>query len=220
MLAALVGCGGSAAPEPSVGGADGPHAKKKSQTWGELGILDVKKVDEVFGGLKDSLEGCMGRGNKFASGTVTYALRVDHSGNVKYAFIKDSDLGDRAIEKCMLGVLRKATWPSPEEGDDGLIEKPITFPDREERPPEDWQQDRILPSLAKLKPKLQACRDGHAGSYRASMIVETSGKVAAVGVSAPDDKSEAIIDCMVEQLRTLKLPSPGSWPARVAFEVP
>ncbi|MBI5533570.1 MAG: hypothetical protein HY898_12700 [Deltaproteobacteria bacterium] len=194
--------------------------KKKSQTWGELGVLNVGKVDAVFAGLKDALTACNERGNKFAAGSITYAIRVDHQGAVKYAYAKDTELGDREIERCMLNLIRKATWPTPEGGDDGIIEKPITFPDREERPPEDWTADKVLPAVGKLKAKLQKCREGHTGMFRATMIVDKSGKVMSVGIASPDDKGEAAIDCMADALKTLKLPSPGSWPARVSFELP
>jgi hypothetical protein len=197
-----------------------PRAPKKAQAWGELGALDIKKVDDVFGGVKDALEGCLARGNKFAAGSILYAMRVDHKGQVKYAFAKDTELADRDIEKCMLDVLRKATWPIPEGGDDGLIEKPITFPDREERGPEEWQAERVMPAVGKAKAKLQACHSGQTGTFRAAMIVESSGKVASVGIAQPDDKGDGAVDCMVDVLKKLKLPSPGSWPAKVVFEIP
>jgi hypothetical protein len=174
----------------------------------------------VFDGMKEALTACNERGNKFAAGMITYAIRVNHQGAVKYAFAKDSELGDREIERCMLNLIRKATFPTPEGGDDGVIEKPITFPDREERPPEDWTSDKVLPAVGKLKAKLQKCRAGHAGTFHATLIVERSGKVMSAGVAAPDDKGEEAIDCMADLLKTLKLPSPGSWPARVSVELP
>lgn len=219
IAAAAASCGSSPPPEPKVAEAP-PPPKKKSGTWGEFGVVDVKKVDEVFAGLKDALTACHERGNKFSSGTVQYTMRTDHSGKVKYAFVKISELGDRGAEKCMLEVLRQATWPIPEEGDDAMIEKPITFPDREERPPEDWQADQILPSVNKVKAKLQACRAGHSGIFHATLHVDNSGKVTSAGVASPDDKGEELIDCMVEVLKKLKAPSPGSWPARVSFDIP
>jgi hypothetical protein len=223
LAAAVCGtdCSPPKPPETSVVDAR-PQAdrKKKAQTWGELGVLDVRKVDDIFGGLKDSLSACFNRGNKFSAGTILYAMRVDHQGRVKYAFAKETELADRSVERCMLDLLRKATWPIPDGGDDGLVEKPITFPEREERPAEEWSQDRVLPALVKIKAKLQGCRAGNSGIFRATMIIEKSGKVASAGVAPPDDLGEAAVDCMVEALKTVKLPSPGSWPAKVGFEIP
>lgn len=197
-----------------------PDKKKIPQAWGELGVLEVKKVDETFAGLKDSLQKCIDRGNKFAAGNVLYAMRIDHSGKARWAFAKDSSLGDRNVEKCMLDLLRSATWPVPEGGDDGLAEKPFEWPDREERPPVDWTAEDVMPSVQKAKSKIAACRAGNSGIFRATMIIETSGKVASAGMAPPDEKSEAVADCLVDVLKGLKLKSPGSWPARVSFEVP
>jgi hypothetical protein len=219
VAACSASCGAPPPPEPKTVEAP-PPPKKKSMTWGEFGVVDVKKVDEVFAGLQATLTACQDRGNKFSSGTIHYTMRTDHSGHVKYAFVKISELGDREVEKCMLEVLRKATWPIPEEGDDAMIEKPITFPDREERPPEDWQADQIMPALGKVKGKLQDCRKGHSGMFHATIHVDKSGKVASAGIAAPDDKGEPLIDCMVDVIKKMKCPSPGSWPARVSFEIP
>lgn len=216
----LASCGPKTQDAPPPEAKARPDKKRIPQAWGELGVLEVKKVDETFAGLKDSLQKCIDRGNKFAAGNILYAMRIDHGGKVKWAFAKDSSLGDRNVEKCMLDLLRSATWPVPEGGDDGLAEKPFDWPDREERPPTDWTAEDILPMVQKAKAKTDACRAGNSGIFRATMIVETSGKVASVGMAPPDEKSEGVVDCLVDVLKGMKLKSPGSWPARVSFEVP
>ncbi|HQP37680.1 MAG TPA: hypothetical protein PLI95_20995 [Polyangiaceae bacterium] len=217
---ALGACGQKPPQESTVPEAKAPRSKKTPQTWNELGILDVGKIDGTFASLKDSLQKCVDRGNKFAAGNILYAMRIDHSGKAKWAFAKDSSIGDREVEKCMLDQLRSATWPVPEGGDEGLAEKPFEWPDREERPPVDWSTEEVLPAAQKIRSRLDACRAGNTGIFRATMIVETNGKVASVGMAPPDEKSEAVVDCLVGELKTLKLKSPGSWPARVSFDVP
>jgi hypothetical protein len=51
------------------------------------------------------------------------------------------------------------------------------------------------------------------------MYVDTSGKVLAVGVTPPDESGEESVDCLVGVLKDAKMPSPGSWPAKVSFQL-
>lgn len=221
-LALVAACSSEKPPETpaSLGAAPAPKHKSAMEMSGELGVLDIDKVDRVFGKLQNALSGCMDRGNKFAGGTVVYAIRVDHSGHVKWAYLKDTTLGDRTAEKCMLDVLRAATWPIPEGGEDGTAQKPFEFPDREERPAMEWTADHVLPSLKAARTKLDKCRAGNQAQFRATAIIEPSGAVAAVGVAPPDERSEETVDCLVEVVKRVKLPTPGSWPAKVSFDIP
>jgi len=206
------------APQPQ---APAPPARKHQlEMHSEFGVLDVGKVDAVFEHLKDDLSRCLQHANKFASGNVLYAMRVNHSGQLKWAFLKDSSLGDHKAEKCMLDLLRAATWPIPQGGEDGLAEKPFEFPDREERPPVEWSADQVEPALRSAAGKFAKCRAGNKAVFRATAIVHTSGKVASAGIATVDDKGEDAADCMVEVILKLKFPKTGSWPAKVGFEVP
>jgi hypothetical protein len=43
--------------------------------------------------------------------------------------------------------------------------------------------------------------------------------VISAGIAPPDDRGERSVDCMVDVIKGLKFPSPGSWPAKVTFDV-
>jgi hypothetical protein len=45
------------------------------------------------------------------------------------------------------------------------------------------------------------------------------GRFSAVGVAPPNKEGEAQVDCIVGALRSIKLPSPGSYAAKVSFSL-
>ena len=96
----------------------------------EVGALDAGKVAAVFKTASGSLQECYASGVSrvaFMSGDIKLAVRVAEDGSAKYAFVKESSLGDRQTEECMLGVLRKQTWPKPVGGKEGNAETTFGF---------------------------------------------------------------------------------------------
>jgi hypothetical protein len=83
-----------------------------------------------------------------------------------------------------------------------------------------WGADRIARTLASARPKLGQCTQGAPGRYRATVYVQTNGTALSAGVAPPDERGEGgAADCVVDVIRALKFPSPGSWPAKVMFDV-
>ena len=96
----------------------------------------------------------------------------------------------------------------------------------------EWPSDRVSQALSKAKAKFAKCRSGGAsiggehastsgdGTFIGTAIVMTDGSVGSAGISVPGENSEQVADCMIEVIRNLELPTTGSWPAKVSFEVP
>ena len=148
-------------------------------------------------------------------------MRVAEDGSTRYVFFKDSTLGDRATEACMLGVLRKQTWPKPVGGKEGNADSTFGFdPGDEERPPVEWTEARMGDAYRRAKPALAKCRaSSGAGPMQATLYVETDGKALAVGVSGADAKGEEAARCVVDVLMSLKYASPGSYAAKVTIAI-
>jgi|RhiMethySRZTD1v2_1073278.scaffolds.fasta_scaffold54638_2 hypothetical protein len=229
-LAALdLGCGGSE-PEPKT--ARHHHEdeepeqqpEKSSMKMGaELGALDEAKTDAVFAALLPSLERCLHQGAEqveFLGGGVNFFVKVDADGSVASAYFEESTLGDRETERCMLSAVRKKRWPKPVGGEVGYARKSFDFdPPNDVRPPEEWESNRVSDALDSLSKKIDSCKDGVRGKFGATMYVDTSGKVLAVGVTPPDESGDESVDCLVGVLKDAKMPSPGSWPAKVSFQL-
>jgi predicted small lipoprotein YifL len=214
---AIAGCGSK--PPPAAPKTEPPPVDydKQMGTWGELGVLDEGKVRSTFESLwRGDMEACRKHSNEFVAGDFTVRLRINHQGGVKWAYLKSSTLGDRNVEKCILDVVRKATWPAPQGGDDGIAEQELSFAELADRPALAWDTDNFRKTLSDATSKLSGCKGG---PYTATVIVKTDGSVLSAGATGPDESSEDGVDCVVEVLRGLKFPKPGSWPAKATFEI-
>lgn len=189
----------------------------------EIGALDEAAVDNTFQKSLSGLEHCLASGAQrveFIGGKVAFYIEVDRQGALGEARLEDSTIGDRDTEKCMLGVLRRKSWPKPVGGDKGYARKSFDFdPPNDVRPPTDWDGERLSAALKKLDSELGECKQGTSGRFKATMYVSTDGTPLSVGVVPPNQAGEAALDCLVEKLKAETYPSPGSWPAKVSFEL-
>ena len=227
LAASFVACGGSepspkTAEKPVVEGGEEDHLHGIRAT-SEIGGMNEDAVEETFSTSLSGLERCLNRGAErveFLSGSVSFFLKINTSGKVENAYLEHSTLGDRATEKCMLGALRAKSWPKPVGGDHGLARKSFDFdPPNDVRPPTIWSDSDAEPGLSKIGSDLEKCKNGRSGKFEATLYVGTSGEVLAAGVTPPDETGEDAVDCIVEALRGAKFPSPGSWPAKVSFQL-
>ncbi len=227
LLFTVAACS-SPAPPPSDGPKnDGPAPTRQQvvpSVESEVGALDATKVQAVFDGAAGALKQCYAQGvgrNELLAGDVKLAVRVAQDGSTKYAFLKESTLGDRATEECMLAVVRRQTWPKPVGGKEGNADTSFGFdPGDENRPPVEWSEARMGDAYKKAKPALAKCRsDAGAGPLKVTLYVSTEGQATSVGLSGVDAKSEDAARCVIGLLSGLKYASPGSYAAKVTITV-
>jgi len=227
LVAAGFSCGSSTPPptDPDDGfGSDNGPSRPTIGMTAEIGALDESKVNSSFEKAMPKLMDCFGDGLgriAYLSGRVEFEIRIDGSGSARAVILKDSTLGDRATEVCMLSVLRRSTWPAPEGGDEGIAGKSFIFdPQGDARPPVEWSSSDLGDELADARSDLSACTESAgAGAVKATMYVDTEGKAEAVGVSTSDEQGEQAIDCIVAKLTAISYPSPGSWASKVSFSI-
>lgn len=226
-LGALAGCGGgqevATSPDKETSADDGPR-KPRLGVEAEIGALDEGQVNAAFKKASPKLEKCFGSGTDrvpYLSGNVSFKIRVTKEGKARWIYVKDSTLGDRVTEDCMLTALRAVTWPTPVDGDEGLAESGFSFtPGGDERMPVDWSPDQLGAPFKDAKPKLAKCRsDVGAGPLKATLYVDTDGKPGSIGVSASDEKGEDAVRCVIDTLSALKFPSPGSFASKVSVVI-
>jgi len=220
-------CGGET-PEPRTSAQEPdekPREQKKPalQTSADIGALDEAKVTQVFHAALKDLQQCLSDGakrNELEGGDIAFLVKVGASGRVVHAHAEKSTIGDRETEKCMLKALRRRDWPPPEGGDVGLARNSFGFDmPNDERPPTDWDADRVASTRATVGGKLESCKRDVTGSMTATVYVDPDGAAVTVGVASSDDSGEEAADCIVAALKDAKYPSPGSWPAKVTFEL-
>ena len=216
-------------PEPEVPDAEEDVVVERNDmpqmdATSEIGGLNQSQVERVFRKASDDLANCMNEGSsriEFLGGSISFYLLIDQSGSISHEHVKQSSLGDRETEKCMLDVLAKQTWPKPVGGKQGKAEYDnVRFdPPGDVRPPVDWDASEVEKGLRELSEDLDTCRQGTHGHFSVTMYVGTDGAPLGVGMATPGEEGGEAIDCLVNVLMSGTYPSPGSWPAKVSFSL-
>jgi hypothetical protein len=222
---ACVGCGEAPPPPAEAPKAAADHVERTPgpTVEADIGGLDDMKVKHKFEQVSVSLSRCFSEGEQnvaYLSGDIHFVIRIKKDGSARWAYVKDSTLGDRETEACMLRVLKGATWPQP-LGGEGLAENTFTFdPGEEKRLPVAWTPKQLGPAHEKVKRALAQCKQ-QAGtrSLTATLYIDTDGKAASVGVASGDEKGEDAAQCVIDALKPLKYPSPGSYASKVSVSV-
>ncbi len=203
--------------------APAPAAKRPAlKVRSELGSVDPGAVKHAFGVLDDKFMGCQKRALdrvEVLSGSVKFFVRIGEDGGARWTYLEGSELGDRETEKCLLDVVRGAQWPKP-DGGDAEARYGIELPLQSTRPANDWSSDKVANALGKHGDAIDKCKAGASATFHATMYVGPGGKVLAAGMATSTKDGEDRADCLTEVLLKMKgLPSPGSWPAKVGFDL-
>jgi len=225
LFLAFVGCGGAEPPpkEPEPPPPPPVHHGPKLNVQTELGQIDPAKTEATWTKIQPALMRCYQDGQKgleYLGGDVKFFLRVGQDGSARYVFLTDGTLGDRKTERCMLDLALGTSWPAP-EGGEAEVQKSMGFdPPGNVRAPSDWASDKVSSALEAHGADVSKCKAGVSGTFRMTAYVEPQGKagrVAAVGVAPPNKDGEGKADCLVEVVKKMKMPSPGSYAAKVSF---
>ncbi len=202
----LAGCG-APPPKPRVEAPAPVQTAKEAApppaAESEVGGLNQEKVEAAFTSLRGAIEDCFAEGAgrvPALGGHFKVKLRIDREGGARWAYMSESDLGDRGTESCFLKAAREKQWPKP-VGGEGLAEKDFDID-----PAAKWVT--VDPKRAKIAIKLARketfkCRKGNWGKFAVTLYVRSNGRVISGSVTPPNEKGEAVVDCMVGVLKKL-----------------
>jgi hypothetical protein len=186
----------------------------------ELGNIDPATVKKYFARLDDKFAVCQTRGIErinVLAGTAKFFLRIGLDGTAKWAYLEDSDIGDGATERCLIGVVMDSRWPKP-DGGDAEVSYSMELALSAQRPPNDWPSDKVTTALIRQSAAIDRCREGSTASFRATVYVGPGGHVLSAGLAASSKEGAEKTECLEKVLLRLHgLPTPGSWPAKVSF---
>jgi hypothetical protein len=219
-------CGSNTAPvqAPRAAQPAKPAAQEQQiAVSSEVGALDEDAVNSVFERAQRSLMGCAKKGAsrvELLGGDIAFYVGIDQSGRAADARVERSTIGDRGTETCMLAVLRGHAWPKPVGGRKGQVHKSFAFDmPSDARPPVEWTADDVKSSVKKIRKQLQECGSDGSGTYQITAYIDTQGTPISVGAASPEPVADSQIDCLVAVVKGSKFKSPGSYPAKVSFEL-
>lgn len=222
----IVGAAGCGGDEPPARQPEPPHAVPQkavplvARTSSELGSVDPAAVKRAFSALDEKYMDCQKRALdrvEVLAGTLKFFLRIRSDGSAKWAYLEESEIGDRDTEKCLVDVVMEARWPKPDAGE-AEVRYSMELPLQATRPPNDWSPEKVAAALGKSVGAIDRCKGGASTTFRATMYVGPGGKVLSAGVATSSKDGSETADCLAKALEKMKgLPSPGSWPAKVSF---
>jgi len=189
---------------------------------GLRGTIPAAAVSQVVTARMDDLVRCVtsrASSNDVLSGSVTIGFVIAVDGTTRVARIASSDVGDVDAERCMTRIGSGLRFRRPTGGEADVTEQVRVPLDPEVRPPVVWTADRVSrtagPSIARLATR---CRVS-GGRVRVTAYVGPGGNVMSVGGFASVPALDSTVSCVAEGVRRLPMPSPGSYPAKVSFDV-
>ena len=228
-LAVLVACGGGEpAPEPSEPAASSGSEVAPSRSGGGMqvegirGTIPQRKIEETMQAKLPALQRCFFEGMgevEFLAGHIKFYFHVGLDGRVAWVHPRGSSIGHRGTEQCLLGVAGKTRFPEPKGGGPAEfvwgfeIEGPGGV-----RAPVEWDEQRVSAAVSDQRTSLDGCEVAGA-HYIVTAYVSPGGQVLAAGAAADSQPAADKIDCVVEAVRSWKLPDPGSYAAKVSFKL-
>lgn len=223
---ALAGCGsGAATSEASMSagstqGDEDPEEERSdgSQITGLLGTIERDQVSAALeprmGSFMRCFEQRMGE-LEFLSGEVQLSFRIREDGTVAWVYPSTTTVGDLAAERCVLDVARRARFPRP-HGGEAEFSWGFAFDAPEDiRQPTPWEASRVGPTL--LSGASDLASRCSARGVRVTAYVSPGGRVLSAGASATSQEQLPALDCVIEAVRGLTMPDPGSYAAKVTF---
>lgn len=226
VVPGIVACGSK--PAPVVASPPTERSQPRSETASigvssEVGALDEDAVDRVFENAQNTLMACVRKGAsrvELLGGDVAIFIGINERGQAEDARLERSTLGDRDTEACMIQALRTRHWPKPVGGRKGQVHKSFSFDmPNDARPPVEWTADDVEDTLKKLHKHVEKCTGGGSGTYQVTAYIDTRGSAISVGIAPPDTLGDAKADCLVSLIKGAKFKSPGSYPAKVSFDL-
>ncbi len=220
----LVGAAGCASVPPPAAVVEAAAPERvdpgPSSVESEIGGMNEAAVDARFATLKDPILSCVEQGNarvRVLGGHFQLALRIDRKGGVATAFLRESTLGDRDTERCILDLARAATWPKP-VGGEGLAERSFDVDPPAE--PVIWEEKKVKHAVGVAAAGFKRCTRGATGTFVATAYVKPNGRVLSAGVAPPSAGDDPAVECIVSAIEKLRFASPGRKPAKVTFALP
>lgn len=155
---------------------------------------------------------------EFLGGNIRLAFRIHVDGSVAWVYPSETDIGDRDTEECVLGVASGTHFPRPRGGEAEFNWGFGIDPSEDVRPPLNWHADALGSRADQVRQLQSTCHT--AGTYSITAYVSPGGDVLAAGGSMPSQDGQAALDCILDAVRGMSMPDPGSYPAKITFEVP
>ncbi|MGE0788739.1 MAG: AgmX/PglI C-terminal domain-containing protein [Sandaracinaceae bacterium] len=225
---ALGGCGGSSeeSSEPTERSSSSSGSEERAEpsdgimVSGLMGTIRSDQVENALNPRMPRFTRCfadrMGT-IELLAGDIRMSFRISTDGQVLWVYPSESTVGDRDTERCILDVARGTRFPRP-NGGEAEFSWGFGLDADGPRPATSWSSTDLGTRESEVRAVGRECRAR--GSHRITAYIMPAGSVLAAGGTMPDPEGEGALDCILDRVRSMTMPDPGSWPAKVTFDVP
>lgn len=218
-----VGCGSAPVPEAVEPTAPPPREQESDRGVSIQGIRGTLSQDEIQRALEPRMmkfSRCVEKRAstvEWVSGKLEFTFTVNVDGSVKTVFPSESTFGDRETERCMTEVAKGTRFPQPHGGEADFswsLEVPL---DSSIREPVAWTAENAGSVIQSSGPAALSSCEG--GAYAITAYVDENGKVVSAGAAAENETDAQKLDCVAQQIAGWSFPSPGSYAAKIGFDL-
>jgi hypothetical protein len=218
-----VGCGAAPVPEAVEPTAPSRRDEEDDKSVNIQGIRGTLSQDEIKRALEPRMmkfSRCVEKRAstvEWVSGKLEFTFTVNVDGSVKSVYPSESTFGDRETERCMTEVAKGTRFPQPHGGEADFswsLEVPL---DTSIREPVVWTSDNAGEVIASSGPAALSSCEG--GAFAITAYLDENGHVVAAGAATENETDAQKLDCVAQQIAGWSFPSPGSYPAKIAFDL-
>ncbi len=215
-----LGPGKSWRPGGAAPGSDDKDSGADVALTHQRGYLNQGDVDDALAQSQRKLTSCYeraGTAQRYASGRVVLRFLVSRTGQVSDVLVLKSELGNYAVERCLVVEGRSIPFPRPGGNQDADFEYTLQFRASGEDHVLVWDQNIMAKDLDAQSTTLQSCGPVSAEPVQAVAYVRPGGAVTSVGLSSAGILDTMNAMCVVEQIRKWRLPADGAHVVRSSF---
>ncbi len=210
------------APPPNAQPASSPSRSEEIQVEGLMGTIAPHAVEQAMNLRLQRLSECFLHRSEtldVIGGRMVLAFRIGRSGDVRWVYPRQSTVGDRETERCVLEVARRTRFPRPQGGEAEANWSFEMEPAEDVRPPVSLHASQFEAQAVERSAEIRA-RCG-AGPFEVTVYVLPGGSVQSAGAAASSPEDAERIDCVVERVLTWDdWPDPGSYIGKGTFRIP
>jgi TonB family protein len=173
-----------------------------------IGYLDERAVDRILAANRKPMSRCFeraGDARQYLSGHITLKFLVAADGTVTDVHVVQNNLGNYAVERCLVATGKQIRMPRPEGNQATDFQYPIEFRSTGEVQVLDSSGDDVSAKLDERAAELSAC--GPLGPLPVEAVVYTgsNGMVDSVGLVSEGPIDPTAGACAVEQFGKLRM---------------
>jgi hypothetical protein len=161
-----------------------------------------------------------GEARQYASGQVTLRFFIGKSGAVRDVLVKESTLGNYAVERCLVAESRKIKLPPTGGQKEADFEYSLAFRSTGEVSVTEWDADLLAEDIGGLATTLSGCGALGPEPARAVVYIKPGGRVASVGLSSEAALEPLAVMCVLGQINGWTLRDDARQMVRTSFVVP